>query len=278
MEKKYRGIIVPVITPLTSSFGLDRVAVEKILHLFHQKEVMTFIFGTTGEAHSLPLSVKQDFVRLAGRLKRSGDLLYAGISSNCLEDSLALAKICFGEGADVVVANLPSYYALTEDQMRRYFETLAERAGGPLMIYNIPATTHQTIPLHLIDELSHHPSIVGIKDSERNDERLLASLQLWSGREDFSHFLGWAARSAHTLTNGGDGLVPSSANIDPGLYKEMERVARAGDVEKLQRLQERSDELGNLYVTGGTLGQSLARLKLIMQQEGLCDHYMMPPL
>ena len=162
--------------------------------------------------------------------------------------------------------------------MKKYFEVLAERAGGPLMIYNIPSTTHQTIPLQLIDELSHHPSIVGIKDSERNDERLLASLQLWSGREDFSHFLGWAARSAHTLMNGGDGLVPSSANIDPGLYKEMERVARAGDVEKLQRLQERSDELGNLYVTGGTLGQSLARLKLIMQQEGLCDHYMMPPL
>ena len=101
-------------------------------------------------------------------------------------ESIALAKHAFDSGADVVVATLPSYYALTEDAMLRYFDQLANAVGGPMMIYNIPATTHMSIPLKIIDQLSHHHNLVGVKDSERNEERLDESIQLWSDREDFS--------------------------------------------------------------------------------------------
>jgi dihydrodipicolinate synthase/N-acetylneuraminate lyase len=277
-EKKYQGIVVPAVTPLQAGLTLDTTAVEKLFSLFREHEVMPFILGTTGEAASLSLRIRQDYVRLAARLKQSGELLYAGISSNCMEDSVELAKFCFGEGVDVVVATLPSYYALTEDQMKRYLERLADRIGGPLMIYNIPATTHHSIPIGLIDELSHHPAIVGVKDSERDEERMMTSIQTWSRREDFSYFLGWAARSADALLNGCDGLVPSTANINPGLYKEMEAAARQGNKETLFRLQKLSDQLGSAYQSGRTLGESLGALKLIMHKEGLCQDYMMPPL
>jgi dihydrodipicolinate synthase/N-acetylneuraminate lyase len=277
-KKKYHGVVVPAITPLKAELTLDESAVEKLFALFSEHEVMPFILGTTGEAASLPLRIRQDYIRLAARLKKREGLLYAGISSNCVEDSVELARFGFGEGVDVAVAALPSYYILTGDQVKKYIERLAERIGGPLMIYNIPATTHQSIPIRLIDELSHHPSIVGIKDSERNEERLMTSLQTWSQREDFSYFLGWAARSADALLNGCDGLVPSTANINPGLYKEMEAAARQGNQETLFRLQKLSDQLGSAYQSGRTLGESLAALKLIMHKEGLCQDYMMPPL
>ncbi|HEY6899528.1 MAG TPA: dihydrodipicolinate synthase family protein, partial [Puia sp.] len=139
-------------------------------------------------------------------------------------------------------------------------------------------TTHHSIPLALIDKLSHHPNVVGTKDSERSEERLSASLELWSGREDFSHLLGWAAKSGYALLNGGDGLVPSTANFSPAVYSDMVRAAEAGDREKVGELQALSDQLGNLYQAGKTLGESLAALKKIMQEQGLCQEYMMPPL
>lgn len=278
IKKKYQGIVIPAITPLLADHQLDETAVEKILTLFRIHEVHPFLLGTTGEAPSLPLSVKHTYIRLAGRMKRTGDLLYAGISSNCLEESVEMGKFCFGEGVDVVVATLPSYYALTDDQMKRYFEQLVERVRGPLIIYNIPATTHLSVPVKIIDELSHHPDIIGTKDSERNEERLKASLDLWAGREDFSHFLGWVAKSAEALLNGSDGLVPSTGNFNPGLYQEMYRAVQNGQKEKALELQELSDQLGNSYQSGRYLGESLASLKLIMQQQGLCQPYMMPPL
>ena len=278
IEKKYQGVIVPAITPLTADLNLDEMAVERLFAFFREHEVLPFILGTTGEAPSLPLRVKQQYIRVAGRLKQGKELLYAGISSNCVEDSVELAKYCFGEGVDVVVATLPSYYALTDDQMKKHFLRLADTVGGPLMIYNIPATTHQSIPLEVIDELSQHPGVVGTKDSERNEERLKKSLRLWAGRPDFSHFLGWAARSAYALLNGGDGLVPSTANFRPDIYRDMMQAAAEGDVEKLTGLQEQSDRMGNGYQSGGTLGESLAALKSIMEKRGVCQGHMMPPL
>jgi dihydrodipicolinate synthase/N-acetylneuraminate lyase len=278
IKKKYQGIVVPAVTPLLADHRLDEAAVEKIMTFFQRHEVLPFILGTTGEAPSLPLPVKHAYIRLAARMKRTGELLYAGISSNCLEESVEMGKFCFGEGVDVVVATLPSYYTLTDGQMKRYFEQLAERIRGPLIIYNIPATTHLSVPLKIIDDLSHHPDIIGTKDSERNEERLKASLSLWAGREDFSHFLGWVAKSAEALLNGSDGLVPSTGNFNPGLYQEMYRAVQNGEKEKALELQELSDQLGNSYQSGRSLGESLAALKLIMQQQGLCQPYMMPPL
>ena len=277
-QKKYKGVVVPAVTPLTADLSLDQDAVERMLANFRRHRVTPFILGTTGEATSLPQSVKKDYLHTAARLRQPGDVLYAGISSNIVNESIAFASDCFEAGVDVVVATLPNYYALTAGQMKTYFERLADKVPGPLMIYNIPATVHMSIPLDVIDALSHHPNIVGLKDSERNEERLQTALQLWAQRADFSYFAGWAAQSAQTLLKGGDGIIPSTGNFAPGLYNELYKAALQGNSAKAFELQQQSDALGNVYQAGKTLGESLWALKVLMKKEGLCDTYMMPPL
>lgn len=278
MQKKYQGVIIPAVTPLTENYLLDWEGVTMLLEHFRSAGVMPFILGTTGEAPSLSFSLKEEFVRLAIRLKQPGDFLYAGISANCLEESVEMGKRYLSVGADVLVATLPSYYALNEGQMKRYFEKLADGIGGPVMVYNIPSTTHMSIPLHVIDELSRHPHIVGTKDSERSDERLKESIRLWAEREDFSHFLGWAARSAEALLGGSDGLVPSSGNIDPVVYQALYEAAIKGDRAEAERLQHASDKLGERYQAGRSLGESIAALKGILEEMKLCGPTVMSPL
>jgi dihydrodipicolinate synthase/N-acetylneuraminate lyase len=277
-HKKYKGVVVPTVTPLTAGHTLDKGAVERMLDNFRRHNVTPFILGTTGEAASLPQPVKLDYLQTAAGFKKPGDVLYAGISSNVLEESVAFANRCFEAGVDVVVATLPNYYPLTPGQMKAYFEQLAEKVPGPLMIYNIPPTVHMSIPLDVVEELSHHPKIVGLKDSERNEERLQAALKLRGQREDFCYFAGWAAQSAQTLLKGGDGIIPSTGNFAPGLYNELYNAALQGNAEKAYELQKLSDALGNVYQGGRTLGESLWALKVLMKKEGLCDTHMMPPL
>ena len=67
-------------------------------------------------------------------------------------------------GVDVVVAHLPNFYPLTDDHMLRYFESLADSCPGPLIVYNIPITTHHSIPLDVVSKLSQHPNVAGLKD------------------------------------------------------------------------------------------------------------------
>jgi len=277
-DKKYHGIIVPAITPLTAGFNLDEGAVERIFAGFYQHYISPFILGTTGESASLPLAVKEAYVKKAAQLKQGKTVLYAGISSNCFSESVDFAKFCFDNGVDAVAATLPSYYALTEGQMMKYFIGLADAVKAPVIIYNIPATTHMSIPIELIDELSHHPHIVATKDSERSDERLTKSLEKWKRRTDFGHFLGWAAKSADALINGSDGLIPSTGNLAPEIYSTMLKAIDEGDHVKAYEMQKLSDIYGNLYQAGKTLGESLWALKVLMKEKGLCEAIVMPPL
>ncbi|MES2774789.1 MAG: dihydrodipicolinate synthase family protein [Bacteroidota bacterium] len=278
IKKKYSGVVIPAVTPITATYQLDEGAVEAMFGNFYKHNVSPFILGTTGESASLSNHVKTDYLQAASKFKKEGSMLYAGISSNCFEESVDFAKQCLDHGVDAVAATLPSYYALNESQMQRYFELLADAIPVPLIIYNIPATTHMSIPLAIIDTLSHHENIVGTKDSERSDERLQQSIALWKDRQDFSHFLGWAARSARAMIDGSDGLIPSTGNLVPGIYNDMKKAVEAGDEEKAFQLQHASDVFGNLYQGGRTLGESLWALKLLMREAVLCQPFVMPPL
>ena len=278
VKKKYNGLVVPSITPLTENHKLDHEAIEKIFDNIFNYGGVPFILGTTGESSSLPNDVKLDFIKLAARLKQPHKLLYAGISSNCVAESIEMAKQCADEGVDVAVAHVPTYFTLTEDEIKRYFETLASNIPLPLIVYNIPATTDVSIQLNLLDELSRHENIVGTKDSERNYDRLKLSLGLWAKRQDFSHFLGWGAQSAHALFTGGDGLVPSTGNLFPDIYYKMIVAADNNNEPAALLLQRHSNLIGDLYQGKRLLGGSLAALKSLMQSAGLCQSYMMPPL
>ena len=277
-KKKYKGVIVPAVTPLTEKLQIDEAAVSRLFALFYKHNISPFILGTTGESASLSMQLKKDYVLIAGKNKKMGSLLYAGIGSNVLAESIDFASYCSFHAVDVVVATLPSYYGLTEKQVLKYFTTLADSTSLPLFIYNIPATTHMSIPLPVIDELSKHKNIVGLKDSERSEERMLRSLELWKDRKDFHYILGWAAKSADALLNGADGLVPSTGNLYPEIYADMIKAFENGDKDKMYAMQKLSDDYGALYQANRTLGESLHALKLLMKEKGLCEEYVMPPL
>lgn len=278
IEKKYKGVVIPTVTPLNEDFSLDEHAVEKMFDNFYKHNVLPFILGTTGEAASIPVKTKNAFIKKAVSVKKSNAQLYVGISSNCLDESVDAAKLCGDLGVDVAVATIPSYYALTESQTQQYFEQLADASPVPVIIYNIPATTHVSLPLHIIDALSHHPNIVGAKDSERSDERLQQSIALWKNRTDFSHFVGWAARSAKALIEGSDGIIPSTGNLFPKVYDDLLIAVKENDFDKALALQNVSDVLGSFYQANRTLGESLWALKVLMQQVNLCKPVVMPPL
>jgi 4-hydroxy-tetrahydrodipicolinate synthase len=278
IEKIYKGVIVPAITPLTTDLRLDRHVVDALFGMFAAHHIHPFILGTTGEAASLPISVREDYVRAASAHRSPGMTLYAGISSNVLQESVDFSIFCAKQGVDVAVATVPSYYALTEDQTERYFTALADAIPMPLVIYNIPATTHVSLSIDMLDRLSHHPNIVGVKDSERSDERMHRSLSLWRDRVDFSYLLGWAARSADALAAGGDGIIPSTGNLVPEIYRRMVDDVSKGDLSSAQSMQRLSDVYGALYQSGRTLGESLSALKSVMHHLGICGPMVMPPL
>ena len=217
-------------------------------------------------------------VRKAVETAQGRITIYAGVTGMCLKEQIAQIEGFKEAGADVAVAVLPAYYALEEEQMVAYYTALADASPLPLMLYNILATTHLSIPVEAVCKLAAHPNIVGLKDSERDLERMEQCIAVAKSREDFTYFCGWAAQSAHSLELGADGIVPSTGNFVPKHFQALYEAAVAGDMEEANRLQTVTDEMAKIYQQGRPLGQQLAALKCIMEQCELCGREMLPPL
>jgi 4-hydroxy-tetrahydrodipicolinate synthase len=276
--KKYNGVVVPMVTPVTPSGMLDKPAVERIIKSFVEAGVSPLLMGTTGEGNSVSTIDGQELIATAVKAAEGKITIYAGLTGNSFIEQLKQAGYYSASGADVIVATLPSYYSLTPEQMENYYKTLADSIKGPLMLYNIAATTHMSIPVDVVERLSKHPNIVGLKDSERDLERMEKCIEIARNNDDFTYFCGWAAQSAHSLELGGDGIVPSTGNFVPGMFRKLYDAAEAGDMETANRLQDETNEIAKLYQAGRTLGQSLTALKVMMQTRGLCTPDMLMPL
>jgi 4-hydroxy-tetrahydrodipicolinate synthase len=204
--------------------------------------------------------------------------IYAGLNGCCVSEHIRTANEYHRLGADVIVATLPAYYALTGEQMYNYYKTLADSIAAPLMLYNIKATTHMSIPVEVVGRLSAHPNIVGLKDSERDAERMTACLSISRNNPGFAYFCGWAAQSANSLLNGADGIVPSTGNFVPEMFAALYAAAVSGDIQRANDLQRKTDRVARIYQEGRTLGESLAALKVMMETKNLCLPCMLAPL
>ncbi|MDZ7358384.1 MAG: dihydrodipicolinate synthase family protein [candidate division KSB1 bacterium] len=277
-QKKYYGVIVPMVTPFTEQGKLDEAATIKILDLIVSNGAFPFILGTTGEAASIPFQTRVQLSKLVLKQVEQRTTIYAGISDNCLENSVTLAQELYKLGIRVFVAHLPSYYPLTPDMMLRYYETLAERCPGELMIYNIKSTTHMSLPLEVIERLSQHPKIVGLKDSERDVERLNSLAVKFSGRQDFCLLCGWTAQSTKMLLMGFDGIVPSTGNLIPKKFVDLYKAVQRGDITIANKLQAEIAPIADLHQKDMLGSESIAALKVMMSELGLCLPWVLPPL
>lgn len=294
LRQKYRGVVVPMVTPFTSHGDIDLDAAERIIdHIAGSSPpsaggACLFALGTTGEAASISFSSKARFVDTVVKKsrhssRRSGPergrtIIYAGVSDNCLATSADMAKQFFDLGVDVVVAHVPSYYPLTSDDILGYYENLAERVPGPLMLYNIPMTTGVSVPLEVIDRLSYLQTIIGLKDSDNDLNRMKQAIALWKDREDFSYLCGCTALNMTALAMGADGIVPSVGNIVPDLFVRLYHAVLCGNLEQAERCQKRANDISDIFQKNKTLGQSLPILKAIMHVMGFCEPKVLPPL
>ena len=278
MQKRFSGVVVPMITPLNADFTIDIAAVERIMRLFAVSGIHPLILGTTGESSSISEVESYKFVEATVRSKSGNQCVYAGLVSNQVQQSIDRSNKYIELGADCVVATLPSYYVLTPAQMKKYYLQLADKISGPVMMYNIKATTQMTIPLDIVAELSEHPNIWGLKDSERDADRMKTCIETYKNRADFSYFCGWGAQSAGSLQLGADGIVPSTGNIVPEMYGNLYNAALKNDWNECIKWQEETDKVAVKYQKDRTLGESLAVLKAMMHEKGICGKTMMPPL
>ncbi|HEU5080753.1 MAG TPA: dihydrodipicolinate synthase family protein [Opitutaceae bacterium] len=275
---RLEGVIVPLVTPVTATGDFDEAAASRLVEHLASNRCGMLVLGTTGEVASLPAALRQRYVEIAVQVARGRVPVFACIAHNVLADAIGLARAHLAAGVDGVVGMLPNYFKLDAPEMEAYFTRLASEIPGSLLLYNMPQTTGMSLPIDVIERLSRIPNITGLKDSENNLGRAELVAQRFRGRDDFSLFMGVAANSVAALKLGFDGIVPSSGNLVPALWRQLFDAARSGDEATAEALQKKLDALSAIFQRNRSLGASLAALKASLSMRGLCSPNMLPPL
>lgn len=267
-----------MISPFDENLKIDEGAIERIINHLIDGDCHPFVLGTTGESSSMASIEKEKLVKRTVRCAQGKSIIYAGISGNCMAESIDEAKKYCDMGIDVLVAHMPSYYPVDQDAIMKYYDTLASALPCPLIVYNIPMTTHLSIDLETVNKLSYHDNIVGFKDSQGGEERSNNAISHWKNREDFSYLLGRAAMSYRGLKAGADGIVPSGGNLTPQLYSTIVKAVCAGDEDLAKLAQKKTDRISSFYQQNRILSKSFPIFKVMLSTYGLCEKYVLPPM
>jgi 4-hydroxy-tetrahydrodipicolinate synthase len=276
---KHGGVVVPLVTPATASGELDFPAFDLLVESQIAAGVQgLLILGTTGEGPCVPRALRRPLVERAVATARKRIRIYANVADNSLTDAVASMDDYFQAGADAVAVLSPFYYPAPPAELTAWFRALLDAADGPVVIYNIPTTTHVSIPLDVIGELVDHPRLAALKDSENDPKRHEELLRRFGGRSDFSIFIGVGALMAQGLKSGADGIVPSVGNLIPQDCQQQIAAARRQDWGTVDALAARQAKVAAVYQKGRTLAQSLAALKGLLHHRGICSPHVFPPL
>ena len=121
----------------------------------------------------------------------------------------------------------PYYNKPTQEGLAAHFEAVADAAGLPVMLYDIPGRTGTTIAEETYRRLAGHERIVAVKDAVGDlyrGVRIMAEtgLAFYSGDDVLN--LGW-------LTHGGSGVVSVVGHVAGREYAAMVDAVDRGDLD-----------------------------------------------
>ena len=237
--KKLTGLIPPMVTPLNAKRRLDKKGTKNMVnHLLKGGVDGIFLLGTTGEGPHLSYAIREELVKTVCRLVKGRVPVLVGITETDMDDAVAFASKCKAYGAAAVVAAPPYYFKLTQAECVAWFTEMADRLSLPLVVYDMPAHTDTVIEPATIAKLAAHPNVIAMKDSSSVIalfNKFRVALEPYA--EKFSLFMGPDEAMGEAVLLGADGGVCTGANLWPAQFKAMYLAAKAGDAEKVRRLQ-----------------------------------------
>ena len=276
-DTKFRGVIVPILTPLNSDETVDTHSLRRLVNYLLDNGVHgIWVSGTTGEFGALSdqqrlISIETVVDEVAGRVPIIGN-----VSGASTQLSLNMAVAVQEMGLDGVAVTPPYYYPNAQDELLDHYRYIRDQAGVPLWVYNIPQTVKTAVAPSTIATLASEGAVVGVKDSSGAGE-MLAELNVLCQQSDLKllRFLGTVFRVSSARSVGADGVIPGIANLVPRACAQGWEAGEAGDVETVKACDAQlitAGKVAQLAKGGGATAASFSGMKSALKIMGVLDN------
>ncbi|SEK29508.1 4-hydroxy-tetrahydrodipicolinate synthase [Sphingomonas palmae] len=251
----FTGSIPALVTP----FDDDGAFAEQIYRDFIEWQISEgssalVPCGTTGEAATLTKEEQFAIVRVCVDQARGRVPVIAGAGSNDTRVARANLLAAKEAGADAALMVPPYYNRPGQEGIFRHFETLAQDAPLPIVLYNVPArTVTDILPDTLARIVQAFPQVfVAVKDASGVITRV--SQHRASLGENFCQLSGNDDLALAFNATGGVGCISVSANVAPRLCADFQAACASGDYAKARTLHDRLFPLHTALFTDASPG------------------------
>lgn len=231
----FTGSLVAIVTPMHADGSLDPEAWGRLLdwHLAAGTAGIV-VAGTTGESVTVSDGEIGQLVALA-RTRLAGRIpVIAGVGGSSTARVVERARLLGRSGADALLVVTPAYNRPTQEGLYRHFAAVAEAAGIPLVLYNVPSRTAVDMLPATVARLAMHAGIVAVKEAVASAGRIRELVS--ACRPGFTVLSGDDATAAAAIAAGAQGVISVTANLAPEAMARMVAAARRGDAAEAARI------------------------------------------
>ncbi|HEY1082959.1 MAG TPA: dihydrodipicolinate synthase family protein [Prosthecobacter sp.] len=279
LPQPLRGIIPPLVTPLSGRDTLDVAGLERLVeHLISGGVHGLFILGTTGEAPSLSYRLRRELIERTCLLVKGRVPVLVGITDTAFVESVNLARYSAEKGASAVVTAPPYYFPAAPPELQEYIQDLVAEMPLPMFLYNMPGLTKVSFDIELVRRALDMPGICGVKDSSCDMIYFHRLIEVARQRPEWSILVGPEELTAEAVLLGGHGGINGGANLHPSLYVKMYEAAAAQDLPLTRQLHAEVMRLaGSIYTVGRHKSAIIKGIKCGLSLLNICDDHMAEP-
>ncbi len=246
-----KGVIVPLVTPLNVDETINELELRNQVNRQIESGIHAlFPLGTNGEAYIMSHEEKLQIIKIVVEEARGRVPVYAGTGCISTKETIELSLEAKELGVDVLSIITPSFAAASQEELYNHYKEVAEAVDLPIVLYNIPARTGNSLSPETVERLSKISNIVGVKDSSGNFDNMLQYIERTRYRKDFSVLSGNDSLILWCLLAGGKGGIAGCANVFPATMASIYDTFIDGDFVKAREIQDSIRSFRNCFKFG----------------------------
>jgi 4-hydroxy-tetrahydrodipicolinate synthase len=237
MKEDFAGIFPYLVTPMDDKGRLkESVLADLVDHLIRKGVHGLTPLGSTGEGAYFDWPTKKRTVEVVVNAAKGRVPVVAAVNNLTTHGAIFEAAETEGIGVDGILAVLPTYFPVDDEQVVAHFRAVARAVSCPVTLYTNPKFALWDFTVDTLGQLAEESNIGYLKDASGNIGKLMFIITSLGGR--FKIFSASAHVPLFVFMLGGVGWMAGPACLIPeqsiALY-EMARQKRWEEALALQK-------------------------------------------
>ena len=258
----FKGIFTALLTPFDKENKINEKALETLVrHNSAMGAKGFYVCGSTGEAFLLSADERKQVMEIVRACAPDATLI-AHIGSINEAEATDLAKSAERLGYNAISSVAPFYYKFSFEEIRGYYNRLADSVSLPMLVYHFPAFSGVNMGVGEISRFLENDKFMGIKFTSNDFFTLEQCKSRFPGKIIYN---GFDEMFLSGLSMGADGGIGSTYNFMADKFVKIQKLFMENRIAEAQEVQREANRIITLLCKFGVMQAE----KEVLNQLGL---------